>query len=736
MYESISVGALVIGVHLGQVTILALLVMVTTRFLKSKPYLCYGLLTLAILKCLTPPFVPGWGWYKLEIPSPQATTKTVAQHFDDSTKPNGQSDVSTGKQSAVENSGKQSGVSSRFGALPAVKPGKLIREEPVAANRKNRSTAVQNNNNDETAGLIRGWPLFVVSGYLLVSFCMLAVAIGYAVSFRFRIRETVTVNSLIDELFQRCLQQVKIKHARLVLTKSDTGPMAYGLLRPTVVIPQTLVESCTADELETIFLHELNHIKRRDIVLGWLQTIAVCLWWLNPVVWYLSACLSRWREYCCDLETMTIQNISSKEYCLRLLKASSCRNKCLFPVQFGVSPFLKLEQRMKVLMKNSNSPHRGMSIGLKAVLVLAACMVLPNVMGFGVVESTQPENFTNDTELIFYSSKNGTVEIKKGDFGTSRVFATPHNVSHGKVSPDGQSFAFVSWVDGKRQVWVCDRKGKSKAISPDHGHEFIQQIEWSPDGKTIAYRTQGSHRSAVYLVKPDGTEHRKLKPFRGKFSRGLQYYNDFCWSPSGQSLAIAKVVEITSNHFADMITIERKSVLQIHQLKTDKRKELFGIGQRRVVSNLAWSPDEKWVAFKSKYDLYIQDVAGKEKPKRLATRLNPGGFPRWSSDSQTILVHSSTGNSPAPPGAKKIAKPKNTLLLIRIDGKSAKKQISVPFYVWDYDWDGSGKSIVCTGDHRRLVKITTKDSSREILAEDVGFWGQVQIRNTAQKKGK
>ena len=49
-----------------------------------------------------------------------------------------------------------------------------------------------------------------------------------------------------------------------------------------------------------MFLHELSHIKRRDILTGWLMTALQILHWFNPLVWLAFHRMRVDRELACD----------------------------------------------------------------------------------------------------------------------------------------------------------------------------------------------------------------------------------------------------------------------------------------------------------------------------------------------------------------------------------------------------------------------------------------------------
>lgn len=86
---------------------------------------------------------------------------------------------------------------------------------------------------------------------------------------------------------------------RLLAADDIPVPFVYGLRRSTVCLPSHLLGEST-QALHAILLHELAHIRRRDLLVGRVQRIAAAVYWWNPLVHRLSARLDEAREDLCD----------------------------------------------------------------------------------------------------------------------------------------------------------------------------------------------------------------------------------------------------------------------------------------------------------------------------------------------------------------------------------------------------------------------------------------------------
>ncbi|QDU47748.1 M56 family metallopeptidase [Gimesia panareensis] len=124
-----------------------------------------------------------------------------------------------------------------------------------------------------------------------------------------RVRKAATLISEgpCAEILTRLSAQWNLKvRPALACVEQIVVPQVTGLLRPTILLPASVLSSLSVGELELILAHELAHIRRHDLWVNLLQRLAEVVLFFNPALWYLSHRISLLREYCCD--EMTCQN--------------------------------------------------------------------------------------------------------------------------------------------------------------------------------------------------------------------------------------------------------------------------------------------------------------------------------------------------------------------------------------------------------------------------------------------
>ena len=83
----------------------------------------------------------------------------------------------------------------------------------------------------------------------------------------------------------------------LVHSSAISGPLMLGLFRPVIVLPP---EDRGGEALRLVLLHELTHLRRRDVAYKAVLSLACAVHWFNPLVWLMSRAAGRNLELCCD----------------------------------------------------------------------------------------------------------------------------------------------------------------------------------------------------------------------------------------------------------------------------------------------------------------------------------------------------------------------------------------------------------------------------------------------------
>jgi Tol biopolymer transport system component/beta-lactamase regulating signal transducer with metallopeptidase domain len=333
-------------------------------------------------------------------------------------------------------------------------------------------------------------------------------------------RERPLTDQKILDLLEDCKAEMGIRTILgIVTTDKVKSPALFGFIRPRLLLPKGMLETLSREELRYVFLHELAHLKRHDIYIGYLSSLLQVLHWFNPLIWLAFHRLRADRELACDaLVLARTQSGQAKDYgrtivCL-LERFSRPRH---LPAMAGIlETKAQLKRRIKMIARFKKNSYQWSPWAILLIIILA-CISLPDARR------------TRASETL--ASK----PAQQPDF---RKIWIPTKPGNGVLSPDGKKFAFVS----KRRIWVVPVHGK---VSPDIAGEPVRLrgtegawrwgMSWSADGKWIAYNNLKNDE--ICIVPSSGG---KVKRISVNKNRGGHLWNyRLSLSPDGKIVAFA-----------------------------------------------------------------------------------------------------------------------------------------------------------------------------------------------------
>jgi bla regulator protein blaR1 len=90
------------------------------------------------------------------------------------------------------------------------------------------------------------------------------------------------------------------KKVTLLQSGQVNTPAAFGFLKPSILIPLGLLANLSPDQVETILLHELAHIRRGDYLANLLLHLTEAIFFFNPGARWIATLIRREMEAACD----------------------------------------------------------------------------------------------------------------------------------------------------------------------------------------------------------------------------------------------------------------------------------------------------------------------------------------------------------------------------------------------------------------------------------------------------
>ena len=150
-------------------------------------------------------------------------------------------------------------------------------------------------------------------------------------------------------------------------------PVVIGHLRPAILVPIGMLTGMPALQIESILMHELAHIRRRDYLVNLLQMVLEGFLFYHPAVWWMSHVIRSERENCCD-DLVVAHSGDAREYVAALTHLEQIRWATeVAPAATGGN----LMKRIRRLLYPADTPR-----AVLTPLLSGAILIITAMLGF------------------------------------------------------------------------------------------------------------------------------------------------------------------------------------------------------------------------------------------------------------------------------------------------------------------------------------------------------------------
>jgi beta-lactamase regulating signal transducer with metallopeptidase domain/peroxiredoxin len=184
----------------------------------------------------------------------------------------------------------------------------------------------------------------------------------------------------LSDLLGRCRGDVGVRlKVGLRLSTNMASPAVCGLFRPTILLPEHLVDKLNDEQLRSVLIHELAHIKRCDLWVNLIQTLLQIVYFYNPFVWLANAMVRRVREQAVDEMVLVALGGESDSYSNTLIDIGEMafwRPNLSLRLVGVVESKKALAQRIKHIATRPIPKSAKLGIvGLTAVVIIGALLL-------------------------------------------------------------------------------------------------------------------------------------------------------------------------------------------------------------------------------------------------------------------------------------------------------------------------------------------------------------------------
>lgn len=154
----------------------------------------------------------------------------------------------------------------------------------------------------------------------------------------------------LHQLVAQIQVRLKVKQKiQVQISDAVVSPFVCGLLRPAIILPRTLTQNLSANELSALLSHEIAHLRRHDlfwcVAWRWMKAVG----WFHPLVWNIPAA----HNLACEQEADRIASgqLENQDYYAQMLARLALRVLALPAVEtkLTVNGSSQIARRLKHL---------------------------------------------------------------------------------------------------------------------------------------------------------------------------------------------------------------------------------------------------------------------------------------------------------------------------------------------------------------------------------------------------
>lgn len=436
--------------------VLALGVALLSWPLRGHPALRHRLWVLVLLKLVTPPFwtVP------LSLPSTRFAPETPNVAFMEQV----ELDASAGEFATYE-------------VLPQIPAGPIDAADCLLTT-------------NDVASVTPSWGVFLGTLWLIGSCVWLGVTATRIRRFQRLLETARPAGPDVQELVADLGDQIGLARLpRVYWVKGVVSPMLWAVFCwPRLILPMGLWARLDPVQRETLIVHELAHLRRRDHWVRALELVVTALYWWFPVVWWARHALRDAEETSCDAWVVWTFPGAARPYAETLVETLdflSTSESVLPAAASGIGRVSFLKRRLTMIMQRT-TPRRLTWSGMLFSLGVSA-MLLPLAPSWAQVAEEKKGEGGAEVEIV----KDSSLDVTINDL--------PEKQEH-------RVFFFKDADGGEGEVKVETKPPADHEALLRRLKELVEEVENAKDDQASKVEAKKALLSAIKLLQEKKTK--------------------------------------------------------------------------------------------------------------------------------------------------------------------------------------------------------------------------------------
>jgi beta-lactamase regulating signal transducer with metallopeptidase domain len=264
------------------------------------------------------------------------------------------------------------------------------------------------------------------------------------------------------ELLEELRKNLRVTNRVMLLESPQAAvPMATGVVQHAVLLPRE-TEAWPAPLRRHVLIHELAHVKRRDVLQHLICRLTVALYWFHPLAWYGVRRMRLEREIACD-DCVLMAGEHPCDYAAELVGIARQLHGIATPWAVCMASGSTLEERVRSMLDRARS-HGALSVAAaRSLLIVAlAAITLLAAVEPGTSSVRQPPTQTD----VSASDSHGPVKVASPIVNSpvdKQIVAEANEKPSPKTASKDPTYTFAGTVVDQQGRPVADAKSSDKA---------------------------------------------------------------------------------------------------------------------------------------------------------------------------------------------------------------------------------------------------------------------------------
>jgi beta-lactamase regulating signal transducer with metallopeptidase domain len=393
------------------------------------------------------------------------------------------------------------------------------------------------------------------------------------------------------------------KKVEVFLSEIADSPMTIGFLKYIILIPLATINNLSTEQVESILLHELAHIKRNDYLLNLMITVVEMLFFFNPFCRLFINVIKKERENSCDDLVLQFK-YDPHVYVTALLSLEKSRHTYhpMVMAATGKNNKLLLQRVKRITGQKISQPRiKSKFVFFFLFSIIAGCMLqlqfkmLPAVFHATVSKTNNKKNLPgNEIQNIVYTSSPLLEKNKSHKISVIRKQETESMNEEGNNSEDQNLVAVNS-------EQTEDQPNDENVIAADKS----EAIDFSIQTPKVAVTPAENSAQSDYPYVPQSSFNYEIVTDSSSPQRTILSEEEL---DANQTLekSLKALEEIDWKKIEKEMGNQKAVAINIGKLKTELRKSLVKLNWKKINKDAEASTDADVDANRINDDIQMQ----------------------------------------------------------------------------------------------------------------------------------